>query len=235
MLKIVIVKIAPEFVFEQYLHCFDTATQQKILSYRFHIDQVRSFTSEMLKHYYLPNLLNIPIRQISIKNTGLGKPVIVQIMALDKQKTEAKRQMVADNIDRHSGFAPGFTYNNDNLINLNNIHFNVSHSGDYVVMAVADKLIGIDIEEIDNKIDPVRLGETVFSHSENVLINGNINNFFMFWSKKEALFKAEGTGFINDYYNKTNLTLELTEEKDGYTISSILFAEKYYLSICLIQ
>lgn len=219
MLKIIVVKIDLDFVFDKYLHWFDVATQQKILSYRFHIDQVRSFTSELLKHYYLAHVLNLPHQQISIKNTDLGKPVITK--RIDPSFLHACIRGNDDYPRSHHGS----TYNN--------IHFNVSHSGDYVLMSVADKPVGIDIEGIDYKIDPLRLGETVFSPSENALINGDIKNFFMLWTKKEALFKAEGTGFINDYYNKTNLTLDLVEETRDYIISSTIFFEEYYLSICI--
>jgi 4'-phosphopantetheinyl transferase len=193
MLKITVVRIDPHFSFEPYLPWFNIATQQKILSYHFRIDQIRSFTSEMLKYYYLADILNLPQQQINIQNTPLGKPIIAD---------------------------------------LNNVHFNISHSGEYVVMAVANSSVGIDIEQIDWNINPAELGKMVLSVPENATINGDLKKFFLLWTKKEALFKANGTGFINDYYNQTCLTTELIEKTASYIIATTLFAKKYYLSIC---
>ena len=196
MLQIIAIKIDQSFMFKKHLDNFDSAVQQKILSYRFHLDQLRAFASELLKHYYLAHILNVSNKQIKIKNTPLGKPTI----------------------------------------NLENIQISISHSGEYVVMAVANNyIVGIDIETLDHTIDPIALGKQVFSQKENELINGDIRSFFILWTKKEALFKAYGTGFINDYYNKTKLNLENFEETSKYKIYSMPFAANYFLSIVLLS
>lgn len=195
MLKITVIKLDHDFVFEKYLQLFSLDVQKKILSYRFRIDQLRSFTSELLKYYYLAKFLNIPFSEIKIVVTDLGKPILEN--------------------------------------ELNNIHFSISHSGDYVAIAVSDQLVGIDIEKIDSNISILEIGQHIFSPSENSAINGELNNFFMLWTKKESLFKALGTGFINDYYNKTKLTIDLFEKTPDYIIFSTLFYKDYYLSIAI--
>lgn len=194
-IKVIAVKIDDSFYFEDYLYLLNAISVQKILSYHFRIDQVRSFTSELLKHYYLADILNIAPKDLIIKNSELGKPF---------------------------------------LASHQNIDFSISHSGESVVMAIADRPVGIDIEKIDLNIDVTGMSKMVFSVSENNLINNNIQNFFLLWTKKEALFKAHGTGFINDYYNKTNLNIDLVEEKNEYTIYSQRFTENYYLSLCVL-
>ena len=112
----VIVKLDINFPFEQYLHWFSPTSTDKINSYKFRIDQMRSFVSELLKYYYLAKLLSVPVASINIKHTNLGKPVLIGL--------------------------------------LEHVSFSISHSGEYVVMATSlDKNIGVDIEEIENKID----------------------------------------------------------------------------------
>jgi len=119
---------------------------------------------------------------------------------------------------------------------LPRVNFSIAHSGAYVVMACSkDEQVGVDIEHIDAKINPEELAPTVFSESERQLIGRNIDAFFMLWTKKEALFKAHGTGFINDYYMHTALTLEGVEVGDGYKMYSQKFADNYYLSLCLLK
>lgn len=195
--QIIVVKLNLSFPFERYMHWLNADSRRKVCEYRFRIDQMRSFISELLKYYYLAKVLSVPLDKINISSTDLGKPILTG--------------------------------------ELQYVSFSISHSGDYIVMAFSTRYkVGVDIEQIDKHIEPLQLGKLVFSASENGLINQNINYFFMLWSKKEALFKARGTGFINDYYTKTSLTLELNEAGDGYKISSQLFADDYYLSLCVL-
>lgn len=221
-IKIKAIKIYEGFYFEDYLYLLNEESVKKILSYRFRIDQVRSFTSELLKHYYVASILNIRPEDISIINSELGKPTLSCREGVDS------RLRLNDEDDNENGLSCNLDGNGNKLI----YDLSVSHSGEYVVLAVADMPVGIDIEVVDANIDVAGIGEMVFSTSENILINNDTKSFFLLWTKKESLFKAYGTGFINDYYNKTNLNLEFVEQQKGYTIHSQVFAGKYYLSIC---
>jgi 4'-phosphopantetheinyl transferase len=65
---------------------------------------------------------------------------------------------------------------------INNFHFNVSHSGDWVVCAVDNKPIGIDIEKI-SKID-LDISKNFFSdkeHEDLLLSNDPYDYFFTLW------------------------------------------------------
>jgi len=78
-----------------------------------------------------------------------------------------------------------------------NFHFNISHSGDWVILAFAKDAIGIDIEKIDPdfKFDP--LLNDHFSIPEHAFISGSpdpVSSFYYVWTRKEALTKAWGTG-----------------------------------------
>jgi 4'-phosphopantetheinyl transferase len=72
-------------------------------------------------------------------------------------------------------------------------HFNISHSKGAVVCAVnTERPLGIDIERV-RPIAPQKFGR-FFTPRELAYIGQNETRFFMLWSKKEALLKADGRG-----------------------------------------
>ncbi|MCR4717641.1 MAG: 4'-phosphopantetheinyl transferase superfamily protein [Lachnospiraceae bacterium] len=99
-----------------------------------------------------------------------------------------------------------------NTPDITDIEFNMSNSGDYVAVAVADKLVGIDIEEC-GRCD-LKIANRFFSKSEISFINGlsddYIKSFFskcsqiakpgmdelltLYWTFKEAYLKFKGDG-----------------------------------------
>lgn len=109
--------------------------------------------------------------------------------------------------------------------------FNLSHSGDWVLLAVGDTEIGCDIEQ-HRQADVLRLGKVVYTDAEMALLRASSDPqalFYALWTKKEALLKCMGKGFHraaksvdvcgstfcedgNTYYMKT-------KSFDGYTLS----------------
>lgn len=76
--------------------------------------------------------------------------------------------------------------------------FNISHSGDLVVLASSSEPIGIDIEQLQ-QLDYLELA-THFQLQEQAFIREAANTqqaFFELWVKKEAALKAIGTGITN--------------------------------------
>ena len=83
------------------------------------------------------------------------------------------------------------------IVDLEKIFFNISHSGDYVVCAVSDSEIGVDIEkrakarmEVAGRFfhkQEVRALEAVSGDEQNKL-------FYDYWSVKESFLKYIGTG-----------------------------------------
>lgn len=83
------------------------------------------------------------------------------------------------------------------LYNNSGFNFNVSHSGEWVVCAISNNIIGIDIEEIYN-IDVNSISK-YFSEEEIKqlkLFEGEkqLNFFFDLWTLKESFLKASGMG-----------------------------------------
>lgn len=79
----------------------------------------------------------------------------------------------------------------------NDVHFNISHSGNTVAAAVAQTRIGIDIEHF-RKIN-FRIAERYFTPAELFYIHTQeepekTRNFFEIWTIKESFLKAIGTG-----------------------------------------
>lgn len=83
------------------------------------------------------------------------------------------------------------------LLEPNGIHFNISHSGNWVVCAVDNTVVGIDVEMI-KPID-FKIAERFFSRDEYIsLINQpkemKLTYFYMIWTLKESYIKTEGRG-----------------------------------------
>jgi 4'-phosphopantetheinyl transferase len=80
------------------------------------------------------------------------------------------------------------------------LQFNVSHSGEFVLIAVsAGRALGVDVERIRPDTEAVALAERYFSTHERAALAGLASGlqhdaFFNGWSRKEAFIKACGTG-----------------------------------------
>ncbi|MED5621729.1 4'-phosphopantetheinyl transferase family protein [Ideonella sp. BN130291] len=80
------------------------------------------------------------------------------------------------------------------------IEFNLSHSGDYSVIAVTDgQAVGVDIEQVRPVPEWREIAASHFSPRERrVLEAGGPDAFFALWTGKEALIKATGDGLVDD-------------------------------------
>ncbi len=96
------------------------------------------------------------------------------------------------------------------------VHFNLSHSGKYVVCAFADKTVGIDIEEIrEVKATLVKsvLDKAEMSNYRSTPDDFKLQRFFELWTGKEAFLKHIATGLsvkpneINSLYRDKLRTL----------------------------
>ena len=108
--------------------------------------------------------------------------------------------------------------------------FNISHSGEYVVLVIhKTRDVGVDIERINkNKLDAIKY---VLSDKEKGVID--TNTLFLMWSNKESLIKCLSTG-IQDIKIVSGLPLEgirSINNEDFYTKSQIY--DNYSLSITL--
>lgn len=100
----------------------------------------------------------------------------------------------------------------------NGPYFNVSHSGSFIMMAVSNKEIGVDIEENTNKDMSALI--RIFNEAEAKMIKEHAD-FYYLWCAKESLIKCIGSSISKvkeipslpfngvktfkgkDYYSKT--------------------------------
>ena len=80
------------------------------------------------------------------------------------------------------------------------LEFNLSHSGDVALVAVArDRAVGVDVEQWDDRVRHLEIAERFFSARERASLRslGQAHvaaGFFAAWSRKEAYLKATGAG-----------------------------------------
>lgn len=117
-----------------------------------------------------------------------------------------------------------------------NIFFNISHSNDYVIVAISNKEIGIDIEKIrDTNINTINQFATL-KEKEYILSDSNncFSRLFEIYTLKESYIKMKGKN-MNEVKNiefkiKDNLTF-----CSDSSINTLLFKnikKGYIISIC---
>jgi 4'-phosphopantetheinyl transferase len=79
-------------------------------------------------------------------------------------------------------------------VNGARLKYNVSHTADWVLIAIANADIGVDTETIDPSFGYAAILPDNFSPVEIDFIDQSAENFFLLWTRKEALTKATGQG-----------------------------------------
>ena len=87
------------------------------------------------------------------------------------------------------------------LVDFPNTHINISHSHEWVVVAIDENPVGIDIEKIQD-ID-MSIAKSFFSKSESEYIfslhkEKQLEEFYKIWTIKEAYIKWKGMGMYID-------------------------------------
>ena len=110
----------------------------------------------------------------------------------------------------------------------NGPYFNVSHSGKYVIMALSENEVGVDIEENNDK-DMSALTR-IFNESEAKMIKEHAD-FYYLWCAKESLIKCFG-GSVSQIKEIPSLPLNGLKTFKGkdYQSQTFLF-DKHIISI----
>lgn len=105
------------------------------------------------------------------------------------------------------------------------IQYNVSHSGDKIVIAVSGRPVGIDVEYINEQYNVQDVAETCLSETEQEAIRQqehSAQDFYRLWTRKEALLKATGKGIDDD--------IKQTPSLDSVHDTSIFTGEDLYVN-----
>ncbi|MFN1834852.1 4'-phosphopantetheinyl transferase family protein [Balneola sp. MJW-20] len=91
-------------------------------------------------------------------------------------------------------------YGKPYLTRKEGIHFNISHSGDLLIIGLsAGDPIGVDVEKLNRNVDVDSVSRNYYSESEFRTImdadyDDKRNLFFKIWTRKESLIKGIGKG-----------------------------------------
>ena len=115
--------------------------------------------------------------------------------------------------------------------------FNLSHTGDYVILATNEDEIGTDIGRVRRR-DPMRLAQRFFHPDECAYLaaaENPLETFCLIWTLKESYIKADGRGFAIP-----SCSYRILPEGDGAALlgddsrhfRTYRWAEDYRLAVC---
>ena len=122
-----------------------------------------------------------------------------------------------------------------------NLHFNLSHSGNRVLIGVFSQTLGVDIEEVKPAFDYQDIVQHSFSRAEqDRLRKGGIDSrhlFYQSWTRKEALVKATAQGIGSNLRSipcldgLNEVSAEASAQPLGWTVSSIYVSADYLAAV----
>lgn len=122
--------------------------------------------------------------------------------------------------------------------NIKNFHFNISHSNEIVVVAYAQKDIGVDIEFHKTR-DYNRLKDNFHKEEQEFIENSfdKLGAFYSIWTLKESYLKAVGIGLLESLDS-----FYVVPNRDGTFRTSLKdiefnqkFLHQYTISVCFIK
>lgn len=132
------------------------------------------------------------------------------------------------------------SYGKPYLHGYHDIHFNISHSKDWVVCVINTSAVGIDVQEIKDVKSAI--ADRFFTKEENdylasLELEARLQGFYEIWSLKEAYIKALGFGLslpLNEFSiikSLDNIKVKSKKDKEFY-FKQYNFEEGYKLSVC---
>lgn len=162
--------------------------------------------------YVLSRVMEVPMKEIIYQYGEFGKPALAETVICSDT----------------TGLAE------------NRIHFNLSHSGRFAVIAVSDTPVGIDIE--GQKKNRLAVAKRCFCMEEYEDIvaapsgEEQDRRFLEYWTMKEAYVKWSGDGLrmpLNSFMiEKREKELSYVEGQHGKICFATCFLEKYCVSVC---
>ena len=147
-----------------------------------------------------------------------------------KVYTEAARRLLAQAVEREysldvTAYAEKKGENRKPYLEGAPFRFNLSHSGEYVVCALSDSDVGVDIEEIKP------ISEGVMRRFVGYFENSDAENTRC-WTRYEAIGKCLGTGipyqeptgthFVKEYFELDRYALTVCAKTDDFAESLVI-------------
>lgn len=106
---------------------------------------------------------------------------------------------------------------------ISNLHFNTSHTKGYAVITISEEPTGTDIEYLNPAFDYSDLLPSCFSPEESRFITLQKDmqqNFYILWTRKEALIKATGEGLTENLAQIPSLGSHIEREGQLFEVRS---------------
>lgn len=148
---------------------------------------------------------------------------------------DSLRCVVADGLLRHVLGTGQYTVETEpggkpRIAGRPDFHFNLSHAGDWVVLAWGSTPVGVDVERIREDMDYRAVARRFFSPEEQRAVEeaeSPLRRFHEIWTGKESWLKYTGTGLKYDLRAFSALSLG-----DKLHLFTPELAEGYCLSLC---
>jgi 4'-phosphopantetheinyl transferase len=117
-----------------------------------------------------------------------------------------------------------------NEVSSKKLNFNLSHAGDYIVIAfILNSLVGVDIELHNFSIDHESLINQIFSRQEilkwqKLSESEKKYSFYHVWSSKEALLKGVGIGLS---FSPTEISVNINHKELPKILNVIDYKNQY--------
>jgi 4'-phosphopantetheinyl transferase len=120
----------------------------------------------------------------------------IEVTAVPRAQADATlARLLGDRrVERDSGGKPRVLEGDGSEL----VHFNISHSGDWALIAVADAPVGVDLERPRRFRNPTGLARRLCTPRELDSVRGGEDQtgLLRLWVRKEAVAKADGSGLL---------------------------------------
>lgn len=151
---------------------------------------------------YLVDIEKLSLEDILVKYKEYLKDEDIKKMERFKFELNKKQSLISS-ILKNKYVHSDIYYNEHKKPLSDSIFFNVSHSKNYVIIALNDKYpIGVDIEYIKDNINSDLINHVCNQEEINSITDNK--TFFYYWTRKEAVLKCQGIGIGKDLKNVLN-------------------------------
>ena len=127
---------------------------------------------------------------------------------------------------------------------IRDIEISISHSNDFSALAISDKKIGLDVEQLKDKILKIAPRFLDISHLENLSHEEKIKKATVIWGIKESIFKLKneaGISFPNHIFEddfifedkKATATLKFNNQEETFKFEFDSIEE--YIFVCAFE
>lgn len=134
-------------------------------------------------------------------------------------------------------------YGKPGLANYRDIHFNMTHSGNWVLCGVGDTSLGVDVEQIKEK--QLSMANKMYTKEENDFIHNQLQEnrlkaFYKIWTLKESYVKNIGKGlsipfdsFSFSFYQDEIQFYQQGKRNDSFSFNTGQLDDQHITALCV--